>query len=254
MNIGVNALNFDDESHFEKGGIWYPNAENFPACKLLFHQDDINNGDLTWTDRINGMILTASESFLKDELGVRYGTGSNPAISGASFSELSTIADKTDFITVFTGFIPLATITVKLGDAVSGQGIALKGGANEYLTFDGANYHELAALPVSYPIHALSAHADISANDTIKHGANSSGSIINSVSKAGGSAGTVDKDWTGFSDVVEMTTSQVSGMDMIALFAFSSPVLDVAAGNAWMAANPGKLYPGWSRTFAIGRT
>lgn len=53
------------------------NANDFPALLLYWHQDDVREGDLTWVDRVSGVVLTSSVALSKDSEGVYSATASH---------------------------------------------------------------------------------------------------------------------------------------------------------------------------------
>jgi len=244
-NINV----YEDPAKHGQGDIWYPNAANYPACKFLLHADDVNNGDTVWKARIGNLVLTmpTGNSFVKDANGAS-GTVSIPVVTG-TYPQLSMIANKKDFVCQQSGIFSTGGQGVELGDSNAGQGTKLTSSATGYLTFDASNYHNPdVPVGITYPYTSLMEHTEIVANDTVKHVSNGDNSEILQIGKnVVGSGGTVDQDWTGFKPVIKIpTSSSIARLQICAIWVFDIPPADVAIANAWMAANPGKLYPGWA--------
>lgn len=231
---------YDDARHHAKGGKWYPNAENYPACILLLHEDDVSDGDSTWTDRINGMVVTAGTSFTKDADGVAAG-------GGATVTDTFTPTGTKDFVLVSQVLAPTANASVALGNDYNGQGIKVNGAASGQVGFEYSNFvasDTLSPAP-TYPISMCNTlHADLSANDALKFAADGD-SYSGKSTKAAGGIGTINQTWTGFSADIVLPINTGRGR-LVACFAFTMPPTDVEAATEWMGANPGKLYPGWA--------
>ena len=56
------------------------NVSDFPALKMLFHADDYTAGNLTWTDRVSGIVANLTAGASKDANGV-YTTVTNSVAS-----------------------------------------------------------------------------------------------------------------------------------------------------------------------------
>ena len=245
MNISDKVYSSSSE---HASGKWYPSAANFPACKLLLHQNDIVNGATTWTDRISQLVITNTTGFVKDANGVVPAAGGAQTITGP----LPAMGTK-QFVLMASGMFN-ASNAIEIGDLGSGPGIGMKTGGGEYIIRDGSNYIASAAVgtPPSFTLNGcLSLHADTSAsNEARKTWASQDGTESTSA-VAGAKTGTIAGNWTAFPNIIVLPTNAgASNMrfTIIALFAFTNApsAPEVVIATKWMAANPGKLYPRWA--------
>lgn len=242
MNVDV----FTNEDLFAAKNKWScatdDIANNFPSCLFLLHQEDVNDGETTWTDRVNGAIVTDATGFQKDAKGVR-------RVGAVTIAGTMPEPGAKQFCLIWTGEIGAANHNVQLGDVNNGPGVGMTGGVSQYTTFDASNYFIETALsgPPAYPLNALAVHIDTAANELRKTGANSAGDESGTATKGTG-AGTLNQTWPALGNEILLPSNALSGVDMLALFAFTTAPTDTDVEQAvkWMAANPGKLYPGFA--------
>ena len=257
MATGIDILDFDnDDARFQEGGIWYPNAANFPACVMLFHEDDIANGAATWTDRINtSLVLNAATTFTKDANGVSGAVAATPLTGDV----LPVIGDNYPALIWQGQMLTTAASVVQVGDPQVTDGIEVNGrtssslfvtppGSAGFLTHACTGSH-------SFPVTGcctMYADTDNSPVDGESHRFVSSndGAINYTDTSSAKTTPGANDTWAAFSANTTLVIPVGGGAKIIALFSFDvsnepDPLL-IAAGNLWMAANPGKLYPGFA--------
>lgn len=253
MDMSVNV--FSDSSAFTKGGKWSVEKDdlvaNFPACKFLLHWDDVSNGNLNWADRVSGVIIEQLDSggFQKDSLGVR--RGALPLIVSGSLPT----PGNNDFVLIWSGVIGNATDSIGLGGDYYGVGLSLAGNASGSAALSYTNTRTSAALTPAptYPLHCMSMHVDNSGDEIRKSGSNSAATQVAASVKAAGGA-SITGDWPELKNTasnppnVIISLGSSSGIKIMALMVFSvkPSSTEMAIANKWMAANPGKLYPGFA--------
>lgn len=241
---------FSDDKKFEKGGIWSNDlddiAKNFPACILSYHEDDLSADGITWSSRAGNFTLKSSNnfSFIKNSLGV---SGATSTFEGS----LPVIGDLNPFL-ISVGTMDSGQNNITIGDEADGTTptMRLKGGANgDVARIKDTNEVVTGTLAaVTYPLTGAMAVSVLRAsNDVVKVAADNIGVYSESVLKAS-SIGTIDGTWGAFVDIMSIIPLVTGGSKLIALFAFKNPlsVGEADTANLWMAANPGKFYPGFA--------
>ena len=241
---------FTNPNHFKKGGKWSCHAADvatkFPGCKMLMHQDDLTSGDTEWVDRVAGLVLTDSTAFTKTASGIYPTSTSSVSVTTGALP----IVGANDAVMLIEGIFTNAGAVTKFGeDGVDGPGMGVSGNNASYI-IEGAAYYlsdTLSAAPTYPASGAMSLHFDLAGAEARKQFANAAGTEIGTSVKNGvGSVGTIASLSAFDSDTVQLMSGGSSATRLIALWVFSNPVTDAAIATKWMAANPGKLYPGWA--------
>jgi len=250
-SVNVDVL---DSANYELGGKYSCHTAdivaNFPACKMLMHEDDLTNLDSTWTDRVAGLVLTDSTSFTKDADGVNATNTNSISVTTGALP----VVGAYDAVFIISGKFVNAATGVVLGDVGStGPGIDVKA-ANGYIVEGAAYYEKPAPLPaITYPTDAnavISVHFDVADEEvrtfTISSDGAESGS---SVKNAIGSSGSIPSLGAFDADAIVLPSGTNDRMSMFALFVFEAPITDNEAKAAitWMRSNRGKIYPYWAR-------
>jgi len=242
-----NEYAYSDASKFLPGGIWSCAAadvvRNFPACKLLLHQDDIGATSATWVDRVTGLLLTATGVFTKGTYGV---WGAVNTITGI----MPAIADAFPLVQ-WEGRAAATSVTVGIGDTSTAAGLDLRGANTGYASASAVNYVSINSLAPSYPFDGLmSLYAKTDAtNEVYKQFCNAANTAITTASKTGVDGGTgVNATFETLPSVMAIPAAATSGAKMLALFCFTNALSGAEVNTAmkWCAANPGKLYPGFA--------
>lgn len=251
----MNEFSFSDSRKFLSGGIWYPNAANFPALKFLLHQDDLTSLATAWVDRIAGCSVAASGGFTKGANGV-YGTVNAGANTTGA---LPVIGDKYPLLVWVGRQLTGGSNFCSLGDTATAGGLDLNGGSSGtgYASFDVTNYIGYAgAAGATYPQDGCAAiYCDTdttTANGQVSRflvdAANTFSATINKSGVDGGT-GIGTGSWPAFAtNRVSIPAGTTGGVKMLALLNFTNeqPIADLLTACRWMAANPGKIYPGFA--------
>jgi len=253
MNLDI--LDFDsDDERFLEGGIWYPNAANFPACKMLFHSDDVSDSDTTWTDRISSRVLTANGggAFTKNANGVSDTGG----VSALTTGVLPVIGDGYPMLTSQGVFLGTAASDTEIGDTGASDGLSLNARltGNLYVASPAGTYSTITASGSYTPadVTCVSVYGDTDTGTGIGYRwlDDADGSIDQELT--GANTGDFTATWAAFTANTRIVLPSVNtvGTHMLALMSFTAlhdPAF-LRAGNTWMAKaeNKGKIYPGFA--------
>lgn len=244
---------FTNEDDFAEGGIYSCHANdiatNFPACKSLWHWDDVADGEITWEDRVTGAVMHQSNTqapFNKNSNGV-YPTA-QPTVTGTMMS-----LGQSDIVAMIVGYFAAQNNKFIWGDPDAGPAIELRPNTNYIERIDATNYKQtntMTGVIAAYDISAcLSTHIDCTADTAEKYMITDDGTDSAEITTYATQLGTLGgTDWGQFANYVDMATSSTWGAKVLAVFEFENGCDDTEykLATAWMAANPGKLYPGWA--------
>jgi hypothetical protein len=243
---------FSDASEFLPGGKFAINAANFPVVKACWDATSppVGNG---WKDIVSGITVTCSLGWVQNGSGWR--AGGNSAVQSADIAPVSVGSDNHVLLVVGTmsGALSGAGRSLSIGDPVNGPAIIV--GADGPEIFQARTAVDFVISSAFAPVLAdpftgcLLTAANNDGNDATVYAANTAGSVNQTSAKNGaGSSGTNTGTWGAFSVAtgnVEFPSHTNASIILAAYLKFTSIPTDVRAAALWMAANPGKMYPGW---------
>jgi len=244
-----NLTPYEDEASHAKGGKWYPCEENFPACKFLMHEDDLVP---TWH--------APSEAYLRREWPSRIpANGAFKALAVIEFSEVGfgwyggtqntegslPVIGQKHLIYMSVGRSGLMNNKVVLGNTdVAGINLRYNGNTvtknvNDWASIDAGDSGDL---PVDGAIAVVTNNNGIGSLYKLL----TDGDAVN-LKTVGTVSGDFTAPWDAFSgDNLELYPTATSGSKLIAIWGFETFPEDADVAIQWMAANQGKLYPGWA--------
>lgn len=210
-------------------------SANFPALKHAFLASGISG--LNLIDSISGKVISCASGWVQPASG-QFRAGGACATSGALWNAPGTSAA----LFVATGSFSLTSVKpMQFGDALSTTGVDLSAGSSAGVTKDGGNYDTMLANGVITGAQtgiaiALPAGGGQSTRYVTDSALNTTAGAVTHV---GSLASLV------IAESSSVTTNSSSYLTGAFMFVFTALPTDIAAAMAWMAGNPGVVYPGW---------
>ncbi len=223
-----------------------PSQANFPALVHSFTAADIAANGLSITDPLGGVVVSTGSGFVKSGNGFYAVGGSLTWAQNKAFTSPGSNA----IVLLATGSMPLSAI-FNYGDTSAGvTGIILAQNAAGAAQKDATDYSTGVVTTATAPLLAQAMKVDIP-NDACKSFALGTGNT-SVVSEAATITGSIAGPWgtpslpaSGSNVFLINSSYSVSGI-FVLHFTAAPTDAEMETAVAWMAGNPGQLYPGFA--------